>query len=37
MFEVSCQFMEQLITLIPGILGIYLIFDFLGSLFFGKR
>lgn len=37
MFEVALQFMQQLITLIPGILGIYLIFDFVGSLLFGKK
>lgn len=37
MFDVAIQFMEQLITLIPGIIAIYLLFDLLGSLLFGKR
>lgn len=37
MFEVSLQFLEQLITLIPGLLGIYILFDFIGSLLFGKK
>lgn len=37
MFEVATQFMSQLISLIPLGIGIYLIFDLLGSLLFGKR
>lgn len=37
MFDVATQFMIQLIDLIPGIMGLYLIFDFMGSLLFGKR
>lgn len=36
MFEVAIQFMVQLVELIPGVIGIYLIFDFLGSLLFGR-
>jgi len=37
MFEIAIQFMVQLVGLIPGIFGIYLIFDMLGGLLFGKR
>lgn len=36
MFEISMKFMEQLIDLLPGVIGIYIIFDFMGSLLFGK-
>lgn len=36
MFDVACQFFEQLIMLIPGIIGIYILFDLIGSLLFGK-
>lgn len=37
MFDIATQFMIQLIDLIPGVIGIYLIFDLMGSLLFGKR
>lgn len=37
MFDIATQFMVQLIDLIPGVIGIYLIFDLMGSLLFGKR
>lgn len=37
MFDVATQMMIQLIDLIPGVIGLYLIFDFMGSLLFGKR
>lgn len=36
MFEISCQLMVQLIELLPCFIGIYIIFDFLGSFFFSK-
>lgn len=36
MFEASLVFMEQLIELIPGVIGIYVLFDLIGSLLFGK-
>lgn len=36
MFEVAIQFMVQLVELIPVVFGIYILFDFLGSLLFGK-
>ena len=37
MFDIAIQFMIQLVDLIPGVIGIYLIFDLMGSLLFGKR
>lgn len=37
MFDVALQFLEQLITLIPGLIALYILFDFIGSLIFGKR
>lgn len=37
MFDIAIQFMVQLVDLIPGVIGIYLIFDLMGSLLFGKR
>lgn len=37
MFDVCLQFMSQLIELMPGIIGIYILFDFVGSLLFGRR
>lgn len=36
MFEVATQFMVQMVDLIPGVFGIYILFDFLGSLLFGR-
>lgn len=37
MFDIATEFMVQLVNLIPGVIGIYLIFDLMGSLLFGKR
>ena len=37
MFEVALQFLEQLCTLIVPLIAIYILFDFIGSLIFGKR
>lgn len=36
MFDVSLQFIIQLVDLIPGVIGVYVLFDLLGSLMFGK-
>lgn len=36
MFEVATTFMTQLIELMPGLIGIYILFDFIGSLLFGR-
>ena len=37
MFDVASQFMVQLVELMPGIFGIYLLFDLTGGLLFSKR
>lgn len=37
MFEIVEEFMKDFINLLPGFLVIYLIFDFIGSLLFGKQ
>lgn len=37
MFECAQQMLIQLIGVMPLIIGIYILFDFLGSLFFGKN
>lgn len=37
MFDVAIQFMVQMVELIPGVFGIYILFDLLGSLLFNKR
>ena len=36
MFEVATQFMIQLVDFIPFYIGLWLIFDFIGSLLFGR-
>jgi len=37
MFEITIQFMLQLVDLIIPMIAIYILFDFMGSLLFGKR
>lgn len=37
MFEVTQSFMLQLVDLIIPMIAIYVLFDFMGSLLFGKR
>lgn len=37
MFEVATSYMIQLVDLLPGVIAIWLLFDLLGGLFFGKR
>ena len=37
MFECSMELMLQLVDMIPGVICIYIIFDFMGSLLFNKR
>lgn len=37
MFDISMTFLGQLVDLILPFFGIYLLFDFLGSLLFGKN
>ena len=36
MFEVCETMLVQLVNCIPVVFGVYMIFDFLGSLLFGK-
>ena len=37
MFEIMITLMTQLVDLIIPMIGIYILFDFMGSLLFGKR
>lgn len=37
MFDVVVVFMTQLVNLIIPMIGIYVVFDFIGTLLFGKR
>lgn len=37
MFEITINFMLQLVDLIIPMIAIYVLFDFMGSLLFGKR
>ncbi len=37
MFEISLSFLSQLIDLFVPIFALYVIFDFMGSLLFGKK
>lgn len=36
MFEIALNFIIQFIGFIPGYIGLYIIFDFIGSLLFGR-
>jgi len=36
MFDIATQFMVQMVGLIPGVFGIYILFDLMGSLLFNK-
>lgn len=37
MFDISVQMLLQLFEILPILIVIYFVFDFLGSFFFGKR
>lgn len=37
MFEIAIDFLKQLFEITPTLIVIYIVFDFLGSFFFGKR
>lgn len=37
MFELVESMLTQLVLLMPSILGVYILFDLLGSMFFGRR
>lgn len=36
MFEIVIEYMKDFINLIPGLLVLYFIFDFVGSFLFGR-
>lgn len=37
MFEIAKTYLTQLFEIIPFLIIVYIVFDFLGSFFFGKR
>lgn len=37
MIDCSLQMLSSLIDIMPAVIGIYIMFDFLGTLLFGKR
>ena len=37
MFEIATTFMKQLIDLMIPMIALYVLFDFMGSLMFGKK
>lgn len=37
MFEIMIKFMEQLVTLIVPMIGLYILFDWIGTLLFGRK
>ena len=36
MFDVAITFINQLVELLPGLIGLYILFDFIGMLLFGR-
>ena len=37
MFEITTKMLEQLISLLPGLIALYILFDLIGTLLFSKR
>lgn len=37
MFDVTLTFISQLIELLPSLISLYILFDFIGSILFGRR
>lgn len=37
MFDIATTLLSQLVELMPGLIGLYIIFDLTGALLFGKR
>lgn len=37
MFDIALSFMSQLVDLIIPMIAIYILFDFIGTLLFGRR
>lgn len=37
MFDIALTFLSQLVDMIPALIGLYILFDFVGVLLFGRR
>lgn len=37
MFEIALTFLSGLIDMLPAMIGIYILFDWVGTLLFGRR
>ena len=37
MFDITLTFLSQLIDNLPFFIGLYILFDFIGTLLFGRR
>lgn len=37
MFDITITLLQQLITLLPGLIALYILFDFIGMLLFGRK
>lgn len=37
MFDVTLTFLSQLIGLLPSLIALYILFDFIGTILFGRR
>lgn len=37
MFDISITLLDQLVKILPELIVLYILFDFVGSLLFGKR
>ena len=37
MFDVALTFLSGLIDMLPAMIGLWILFDFIGTLLFGKR
>lgn len=37
MFEIALTYMSGLIDMLPAMIGIYILFDWIGQLLFGRR
>ena len=37
MFEIALSFLSGLVDMLPAMIGIYILFDWVGTLLFGRR
>lgn len=37
MFDIAIEFMKQLVDIMPACFGLYILFDLIGTLLFGKK